>query len=137
MKLIKSNPLFYAMLVPAVLDMSFTLLGQDAKYWGNYKFVNEASPVWVILATHPLLFVLGSIVWFVMWYLIYKKLKFPVNLMVTIGFIAGHSYGAISWINRMIKLSGINPYNGWYIDIVYFVFLGIVCGKLISYYLRK
>lgn len=129
--------MFWAMLIPAVLDGVFTLIGQDAKYWSNYKLVNEASPAWFILSVHPLLFVLLSVVWFVMWYLIYKKLKSPINLMMTIGFIAGHSYGAISWINRMIKLSGINPYNGWYIDIVYFVFLGLVCGKLINYFYKR
>lgn len=125
------------MFVPGSLDMLFTLLGQDVKYWTNYKLVNEASPTVFILSTHPLLFILGSILWFVIWYKIYKKLKSPINLMLTIGFIAGHSYGAISWINRIVRLNGISPYTGWYIDILYFVFLGIACGKLISYHLRK
>lgn len=131
-KTIKSNSLFLAMLVPAIFDMSFTLLGQDAKYWSNYKFVNEASPAWYILSIHPGMFILGSIIWFAIWYWIYKRLKSPINIMLTVGFIAGHCYGAIGWINRAARLNGLNPYTSWYLDILYFVFIGMVCGKLIS-----
>lgn len=140
MKIIKSNPLFWAFFIPGAIDGTLTLLGQSPEYWQNYKLVNEGSPAYIVLATHPALFVLGGIIWFIGWYYIYKRLKEPWNIILTVAFIAGHSYGAGSWIQKIARGSGIyNYYNriSWYFIVLYFVFLGVTCGLLIRSYFRN
>lgn len=139
-KIIRDNPLFWAFFVPAAIDGTLTLIGQSPDYWQNYKLVNEGSPAFIILAIHPGLFITGGILWFVFWYLVYKRLKEPWNIMLTIGFIAGHAYGASSWLTKIMGESGLYGYGnriGWYLLILYFVFLDLVCGGLIRYYFQN
>ena len=138
-KFIKSNPLYWAFFIPAAIDGIVTLLGQDTTYWSNYRSVNEGSPAWIILATHPALFILGSVIWFISWYFMYKKLKEPFNMMITIAFIAGHTWGSSSWISRF--LGNADLYSnanrlGWYALVTYFIFLGVVCGSLINLHIK-
>ena len=135
----KNKYLYWAFFIPAAIDGIVTLLGQDAIYWSNYKLVNEGSPAWIILSTHPSLFILGAIIWFVGWYFIYKKLKEPLNMMITIVFVVGHTWGSSSWIARFLANAGLyNNSNriGWYVLVVYFVLVGIICGGLITKYIE-
>lgn len=136
----RNKYLYWAFFVPAFIDGIFTLLGQSPAYWSNYKLVNEGSPAWIILATHPALFVLGSAVWFIGWYFIYRKLKEPFNLMITIAFVVGHAWGSSSWITRSLTSAGLySTANrlGWYILVAYFIILGVICGYFINYYFKN
>ena len=129
--MIKKNPLFFAWLFPALVDASVTLIGQDKAYWTN-KVVNEASPAYYALVISPWLFAVGSIVWFVGWYLIFKKLKEPYNLFLMFLFVIGHSWGSSSWFKKMLSLAGfysienqINTMIGWGTIILYFVLVSL------------
>jgi len=94
--LIKNNPLFFAFFFPAVVDLTATLLGQDSQYWNHSRIVNEASPAYYFLVVPPWLFLFGSLMWFVLWYWLLKKLKDPLNLFLMFLFISGHSWGSAS-----------------------------------------
>lgn len=139
MKLVISkNPLFFAFFFPALVDGVVTLLGQDSSYWAN-RVVNEASPAYYFLLASPWLFLLGSIIWFVFWYWLFKRLKEPLNLFLVFLFIAGHSWGSSSWIMKMFKQAGIYTLGNqlsiifaWSLLIFYFV---LVAG-IATYYLR-
>jgi hypothetical protein len=128
-EIIKKNPLFFAFLLPALVDGTVTLLGQNPEYWSN-KVVNEASPAYYFLLTSPWLFLVGSLVWFVFWYWLFKKLKEPYNLFFMFLFIAGHSWGSSSWIWKIMKENGLYVSSNqgsviiaWSIVVVYFALM--------------
>lgn len=132
------NPLFYAFFFPAFTDGALTLLGQGADYWKSGA-VNEASPAYYFLLASPWLFVLGSLVWFLFWYWLFKHLKEPINLFLMFLFIAGHSWGSTSWIWKIAKDNGwyvgtnqISVMKIWGVVVLYFALI----GSLASYNLR-
>lgn len=140
---ISKNPLYFAFFFPALVDGIITLLGQDTSYWTN-KVVNEASPAYYFLLFSPWLFVLGSILWFVFWYWIFKKLKEPLNLFLMFLFIAGHSWGSSSWIWKIMKINGVyTPGNqfsvmlAWSIIIVYFASIALIATYCLRIYIRR
>lgn len=142
-KIISKNPLFFAFLFPAVMDGVVTLLGQDSSYWSG-NVVNEASPAYYVLLVSPWLFVLGSFVWFLFWYWLFRKLKEPVNLFLMFLFIAGHAWGSTSWIWKMMKTNGIYVLGdqisiifAWGIALLYFVVIATVATYCFKIYLKK
>ena len=142
LKIVKSDPLFFAFLFPALVDGAITLYGQDANYWTN-KSVNEASPAYYFLLTSPWFFVIGSLVWFTLWYWIFKKLREPFNLFLMFLFIAGHSWGSTAWIWKLMKLNGIfTPDNqisvmfAWGIVVAYFALIAFFAAYCLSTYIR-
>lgn len=106
-KAVEKNPLFFVFLFPALIDGFVTLIGQDSQYWSDSKVVNDASPAYYFLLVSPWLFLLGSTVWLVFWYWLFKRLKEPLNLFLMFLFIAGHSWGSSSWIMKMFKEAGV------------------------------
>ena len=141
-KYIASNPLFFAFLFPAVMDGTVTLVGQDASYWTN-RVVNEGSPAYYFLLTSPWLFILGGIVWFILWYAIFKKIKEPINLFLMFLFIAGYSWGSTSWLWRMMRINGMYSVNNqilvmtaWSFMIVYFMLIAFFATYCLRIYLK-
>lgn len=140
--IVRNNPLFFAFFFPALMDGMLTLVGQDSKYWTS-RVVNEASPAYYFLLTSPWLFLLGSVVWFVFWYLLFKRLKKPLNLFLMFLFIAGHSWGSGGWIMKMFKQNGIYTLGNqpsiilaWSLLIVYFLLIGAVATSCLQIYIR-
>jgi len=138
------NPLFYAFFFPAFMDGIVTLLGQDSQYWNGLRTVNEASPAYYFLLASPWLFLLGSIVWFVFWYWLFKRLKEPLNLFLMFLFIAGHSWGSSSWIMKMFKQAGIYTLDNqpsivfaWSLLIGYFLLIAFAATYCLRIYLTK
>ena len=143
-KLVKSNPLYFAFLFPALTDGITTLLGQSPEYWSNQRAVNEASPAYYFLLTSPWFFVLGSIAWFVFWYWIFRRLKEPLNLTLMFLFIAGHSWGSASWIWNLMKRNEIYVLDNqpsiivaWFIPLIYFFLIGLFASYCLNIYLQK
>src|SRR3989344_7315653 len=143
MKIIKRNPLFFAFFFPALVDGAITLLGQSPEYWSN-KTVNEASPAYYFLYYSPWLFIAGSVVWFTSWYLIFLKLKEPLNLFLMFLFIAGHSWGSTSWIWNIAKRNGLyTPFNQtsvvlvWCAVVVYFALIAMFATYSLRIYLHQ
>ena len=142
--LFKKNPLFFSFLFPAVLDGVVTLLGQDRSYWEiSYRFANEASPAYYILAKHPALFALGGAIWFIVLYLLFLKLKSPWNLMLAVAFVAGHAWGSSTWLWKFMRESNIYIIGNqnsitlaWTLIIFYFLLIGIIAGFFISKYIE-
>jgi uncharacterized membrane protein len=140
--IVKNNPLFFAFLFPAAMDGLVTLTGQDASYWTN-RIVNEGSPAYYFLLASPLLFIAGSLVWFIFWYWSFKRLKEPLNLFLMFLFIAGHSWGSTSWLWRMMRLNGIytmtnqlSVMTAWLIAIAYFVVIAASATYCLSVYIK-
>lgn len=138
------NPLFFSFLFPAITDGIVTLLGQDAIFWQNYQTVNEASPAYFFLVIHPALYIIGSIIWFVFLFWLMKKLKHPLNLVLALAFIAGHSWGSSSWIIKMMKTVGLfvapdrfSLLMGWTVLILYYVLIGVLAGICIDRYFKE
>ena len=141
--LIKKNPLFFAFFFPAVMDGTMTLLGQDASYWTS-RVVNEGSPAYFFLLASPWFFILGSVVWFVFWYQIFRRIKEPFNVFLMFLFIAGHSWGSGSWIWRMMRVHGLYTVNNqtsvlfaWGIAVVYFALIALLATYCLRIYLEK
>lgn len=144
MGIVNKNPLFFAFFFPALVDGATTLLGQGSQYWSGLRVVNEASPAYYFLLASPLLFILGSIVWFVFWYWIFKKLKEPLNLFLMFLFIAGHSWGSSSWIMKMLKEAGVYTIDNqpsiifaWSLLIIYFLTVAGIATFCLRIYIRK
>ena len=141
--IIRKNPLFFTFLFPALIDGLVTLLGQDSQYWGSTRVVNEASPAYYFLIASPWLFLLGSVIWFIFWYWLFKRLKEPLNLFLMFLFIAGHSWGSSSWIMKMFKQVGVyTPVNQpsiilvWSLLIIYFVLIACIATYCLRVYLQ-
>ena len=142
-RIISKNPLFYAFLLPALVDGIVTIVGQDALYWTS-RIVNEASPAYYFLAISPYLFILGSILWFVFWYWVFKKAKEPLNLFLTFIFISGHSWGSTSWIWKVakdnvwyVKTNQFSVLRIWGLVLLYFGAIAIVASYSLQMYMRK
>lgn len=143
MGVIRKNPLFFAFFFPAIIDGILTLVGQDPSYWkgGN---ANEASPVYYVLQISPWFFVLGSAAWLAFWYWAIRKLKEPLNLIMTLLFIVGHSFGSVSWITKITFEKGLFKYGdqisnmiSWSLVIFYFLLIATVAAYCLRIYFRK
>lgn len=142
-KYISLNPLFYAFLLPLFMDAFMTLYGQDVSYWINYKNVNEAAPIYFILQKSPYAYLLLEIVWFVFVYILVKKLKHPINLMLTMLFIVGHTHGSTGWILRSMRHADFYDHSRqsitivWCLMIAYFASIGVWSSYFLSQYFKK
>lgn len=143
-KIISQNPLFYAFLFPALVDGVTTLLGQGSGYWNNSRVINEASPAYYFLLISPWLFIIGGIVWFIFWYWLFKKLREPVNLLLTFLFIAGHSWGSGGWIMKIFKQGGLYTIGNqvsiifaWSLLVLYFFLIGICATFCLQQYQKR
>lgn len=143
-KVFKKNPLFFSFLLPMLTDGIMTLVGQNPSYWTNYQSANEMSPAYFFMAAHPLLFILGGIIWFVGLYWLFLKLKYPLNLMLACTFIAGNTWGSISWITKMMKDYGFlistdrfTILFSWTVLVLYFLVIGVFAGLSISQYINN
>jgi len=141
---IKNNPLFFAFFFPALMDTVITILGQDAEYWSSSRIVNEASPVYYLLLVSPWLFLLGSVVWFVFWYWLFKKLKDSFKIFLMFLFIAGHSWGSGSWIIKMFRDAPIHILGNrssiifaWSLVIFYFALIAGIAAYCLRIYMQK
>ena len=142
-KIISKNPLFFAFLFPALTDAIITLLGQSNKYWQGGKVVNEASPAYYFLLTSPWVYILGAIIWFTFWYLVFKKLKNSVKLFLMFLFIAGHAWGSGTWIMKILKDNKIYTLNNrpsiifaWSLLVIYFSLIALFATYCLKIYIH-
>lgn len=142
--LIKKNPLYFVFLFPSLVDGVLTLVGQGPQYWSEQRVVNEASPAYYFLLASPWVFAIGSIVWFVFWYWIFRRLKEPINLILMFLFLAGHSWGSTSWIWNLMKrneiyVSGnqISAMIAWFIPLIYFFLIGLSATHCLRVYMDE
>lgn len=142
--IIKKNPLYFAFFFPALTDGVITLLGQNSQYWGSQRVVNEASPAYYFLLASPWIFILGSVIWFVFWYWIFKRLKESLNLVLMFLFIAGHSWGSTSWIWNLMKRYEIYISGNqtsimivWFLPLLYFFLIGFFATYCLRVYLNN
>ena len=143
-RIIKNNPLFFAFIFPALIDGTVTLLGQDSQYWTASRKVIEASPAYYFLLLSPWLFLFGSVVWFIFWYWVFKKLKEPLNLFLMFLFIAGHSWGSSTWIMKTFKKAGVYTLGNrpsimfaWILLVFYFFLIAGIATHCLKIYIRK
>lgn len=142
-KVVSKNPLYFAFLFPAVVDGFLTLIGQGQDYWEK-GIVNEASPAYYFLKLSPPTFIAGTVVWFVCWYLIFNKLKEPINVFLTILFISGHSWGSTSWIWKIARENGFYVLDNqlsiitvWLLVVFYFSLISIFATHCIKFYFSR
>ena len=142
--IVKKNPLFFAFFLPALTDGAVTLLGQGQQYWGPNRILNEASPAYYFLLASPWLFLFGSIIWFVFWYWLIKRLKEPYNLFLMFLFVAGHSWGSSSWIMKMFKEAGLYSIGNqlsimfsWFLLVLYLVLIAAFSTLGLKVYLSQ
>src|SRR5713226_7946631 len=131
----KANPLFFSFLLPLVTDTIVTLLGQDASYYQSYNTANELGPAYFFLTTHPIIYILGAIVWITFLYWLVKRLKHPLNMMLAFGFMVGHGWGSSTWFTRWLGNAGfLNTTNralvllSWMLMVFYFGLIGVCAG---------
>jgi len=130
-KLIKPNPLFFAFFFPALTDAVVTLIGQGKNYLQNPATATDASPAYYFLVASPWLFISGSVIWFIFWYWLIKKLKEPLNLFFMFFFISAHSWGSSSWIIKMLGKSS------YILLIIYFSLISLIATFCFKIYERN
>ncbi len=143
-KLLNKNPLFFAFLFPALVDGIITLVGQSSDYWQGVKVVNEASPAYYFLLISPWFYILGGVIWFAFWYLIFKKVKDSVKFFFMFLFIAGHSWGSSTWIMKMFRDNHIYTLDNrlsiifaWSLLIVYFSLIALFASYCLEIYTQS
>ncbi len=136
--------MFFVFLGPAGVDAVVTVIGQGKGYWSNPLLASDASPAYYILAASPWFFVLGSLIWFFLWYLLFQKLKEPLNLFFMFLFIAGHSWGSSSWLMRIFKQMNVYTKSNqlsiifaWGLLIIYFALIAFVAVYCLRIYLKN
>ncbi len=85
-----------------VVDAALTLRGQAPEYWGgDYSFVREDNPIACrFLELHPLVFVLGVVLWTVLFTAAIHRLPMAWARVVAFGVMLGHAVGAATWLLR-------------------------------------
>ncbi|MDP2670996.1 MAG: hypothetical protein Q8P13_00825 [bacterium] len=143
-KQIKKNPLFFALLLPALTDSIITLLGQSQAYWNGSKTVNEASPAYYFLLASPWVYLVAVIVWFIFWYWVFKKIKEPANLFLMFVFIVGHAWGSSTWIKKLLIENGLYTVEnqsrtilGWSLLMLYFVVIAVLATYCLKIYMES
>lgn len=144
-KLVGKNPLFYAFFFPSIVDGVVTFVGQGEEYWSITRTVNEASPAYYFLKASPFLFLCGSILWFVLWYLFFQKFKHErIKLWLSLLFIAGHSLGSGSWMVKFFKDSNMWTVQNmpltnlmWLVLVCYFGVIAFFAGATLNIYFEK
>lgn len=146
MKVLRQNPLFLVFLVPVIVDVTGTVLGQSADYWtSGFQRFNEAAPVFPLLQIHPLVFIIGTLlIWLSFTYWLVKKLKEPLNLWATMALFAGHSYNSVFWFRKAQSNLGIlTSTDRLSITLslipmfVYILLIGLIASIAISNYYSK
>ena len=138
---IKANPLFLAFLLPMVTDGVVTLVGQDRSYWQGYHNVNEYGPAYFLLATNPLVYVGGSLLYlaFCCWFV--YRLKHPLNIMLAVALAVGHSWGSSTWLGLLFEQAGFLTTRSlillqWTLLVGYFALVGVCTGISLALYMR-
>ncbi len=127
MKLLSKNPLFFAFLFSGFIDMSLTLFGQN---FSQTKTINEASPAYYFLRLSPYLFLFGSVIWFILQYFVFLKIRNSLKLFLSILFISAHSWGSASWFWKLAKYNNLYQSQNqisvilvWSLVILYFALI--------------
>lgn len=143
-KLIAKNPLYFAFFFPALFDGAFTLIGQGKSYWLNTTVASDASPAYYFLVASPWFFLIGSVLWFIFWYWIFKKLSESFKLFLMILFIVGHAWGSTSWIWKIAKdnlwytkSNQLSVMFMWGIVVLYFGLIASLASYCISIYIKS
>ncbi len=109
-KLFQSNPLFLVFVIPIIVDVVGTVLGQPTEYWtSGGKVFNEAVPfIYILLQIHPLLFITICLaIWLPFTYWLTKKLKEPLNLWAAMSLLIGHGYNSVTWLRKDLYQVGL------------------------------
>lgn len=145
-KIFRSNPLFSVFVIPIIVDVVGTVLGQPPGYWtSGYKIFSEAAPIYPLLAFHPLVFIiLTLIIWLTFTYWLTKKLKEPLNIFATMALLIGHGYNSVSWLrtdlyrlgffagqNQLSKALSLIPMT------IYILFIGWIATKGVLLYFKR
>lgn len=114
--------LLYPFYLAAVVDLSFTLLGQDAAYWQDFSKVNEASPhlAWA-LQIHPIVYIIGAIIYLLIIPRLFQIIRNPYNLIMLFTLFFAHIWGGTGWLWRVMKNLGVytSPSDRFGITIVW------------------
>jgi hypothetical protein len=83
-----------------VLDFTLTLVFQPAAYWeGDRTRIIEGSPTFYYLLTvHPAAFVVGVLVWIVLFVALLLLLPDTPALITSIAIVFGHTAGTAAWL---------------------------------------
>jgi hypothetical protein len=104
------NPLFFVFVIPIIVDVVGTVLGQPPEYWSSGgEIFSEAVPlIYLLLKLNPLLFIVTCLLlWLPTTYWLVNKLKAPLNLWATMSLLVGHGYNSVNWLRRGLYQAGI------------------------------
>lgn len=143
-EIIKKNPLYFAFFLPALVDGILTLAAQGPAYWSVNRSVNEASPAYYFLLVSPWLYLVGAVIWFIGWYFIFQKIRKLFALVLTLFFIAGHSWGGGGWIMRLLREHEVytltdqfSIISAWTILMLYFLLVAVLGAYCINIHFNK
>lgn len=109
-KILQNNPLFLIFVIPIIVDVVGTVLGQPTEYWAtDGKVFNEVVPfIYVLLQISPLLFITVCLaIWLPFTYWLTRKLKEPLNLWATTSLLIGHGYNSVTWLRKDLYQAGL------------------------------
>lgn len=110
LKLFKDNPLFIVFVIPIIVDILGTVLGQPPEYWTTSgQIYNEAVPFLdLLLQINPLLFITFCLIfWLTFTYWLVKKLKNPLDVWAAMALLIGHGYNSVHWLRIDLYRAGL------------------------------
>lgn len=147
LKILKNNPLFLVFVIPIIVDVVGTVLGQPTEYWtSGGEVFNEAVPfIYLLLKASPLLFIFFCLItWLPFTYWLTKKLKEPLNIWATMSLLIGHGYNSVTWLRKDLYQAGLFTGKDQFSQAlslismtVYILFVGWVAMKGFMFYLEK
>lgn len=139
-KIIRKNPLFYIFLFPSLIDCLLTILGQNASFWINPKMASEGSPAYFLLSCSPWLFATAFLIWLFVWFWLLQRLNEPLNLVLTITLLIGHSWGSGNWLGIIfVKINPDLPFliiTKWIVSILYFLIIACFATYCLKAYIK-
>jgi hypothetical protein len=129
-----------------VTDGVITFIGQSPQYWQNHTIINEGGLAYFLLAGGPVVYIGGSLLYFLLCYWLVSWLKQPLNIMLAIALTIGHSWGSSTWLIQLFySWTGSSGSIGtrpllllpWVLLIAYFVLISICVGAALTQYIRN
>src|SRR3989344_9253208 len=117
------------LLIVMELDLVFTLLGQPSCYWDNPVECCEGCLIGkIILSRGPIFFIGFFVIYTLVSCILYKMLRKPYDNIVYMTLFLGHSWGSASWLQKLFINFLHCEINEWYLNIGYFIVVGIIFG---------
>jgi|GEM_PF-4079466 len=125
-----------ATLLPAIIDITVTSLGQPPDYWTNTSLYKEGNPLVAVLLQNGFYsFLAGASIYLILLALLLWKLPRKISLWIGVFAYSAHIFGSSTWVWTMLDLANLSYINYWIVTTVYQGLIAIIFTfALISFF---